>query len=233
MTTEPVSTERLIEECQGLVRSLARKVHVTLPQTVDLDDLIGYGQIGLSEAAKAYKPEKGAKFATFAYYRIRGAIYDGLTMMSWFRQSKCRELAYDRLANDFLEAEAEEPIEDSEQTLKEDSVWLRNLSASLAVAHLASRASSGQDMDERQIADPSTASPQAALLGREIEQKLRELVEALPGQEGTLIRLAYYEGLSLKDAARRLGVSKSWVSRLHARTLKRLAQSLRQLGMVD
>jgi RNA polymerase sigma factor for flagellar operon FliA len=62
---------------------------------------------------------------------------------------------------------------------------------------------------------------------------LRELIDALPSDSGSLIRGAYFEGLTLKQAGERIGVSKAWASRLHAKTLQRLARALRLLGRDD
>src|SRR5688572_30076999 len=74
----------LIAGCQGLVRTLAWRIHKKLPPSVDLEDLISYGQVGLAEAARDFDPSLGDHFITYAYYRIRGAILDGLTKLSWF-----------------------------------------------------------------------------------------------------------------------------------------------------
>jgi RNA polymerase sigma factor for flagellar operon FliA len=78
------NAQKLIEECQGLVRSLASRIHHKVPPYIDLEDLVAYGQVGLAEAARDFDPSRGTQFSTFAYYRIRGAIYDGLAKMSWF-----------------------------------------------------------------------------------------------------------------------------------------------------
>jgi RNA polymerase sigma factor for flagellar operon FliA len=71
------------------------------------------------------------------------------------------------------------------------------------------------------------------LLKQEINEKLHQLVDALPADAAALIRGAYFEGLSLKEAGERIGVSKAWASRLHAKTLGQLARSLAELQLVD
>src|SRR4051812_48402265 len=77
--------QHLIETCQGLVRSLAWKMYQRVPRRqIALEDLVAYGQIGLLEAARDFDPGRGNQFTTYAYHRIRGAIYDGLSQMSWF-----------------------------------------------------------------------------------------------------------------------------------------------------
>ena len=68
---------------------------------------------------------------------------------------------------------------------------------------------------------------------REICSKLHELIDSLPQEAGQLIRAAYFEGLTLQEAGQRLGIGKSWASRLHAKTLQRLGRSLRLMGVAD
>src|SRR4051812_26640647 len=76
--------DELIDACQGIVRLLAWKIFQKLPRWVELEDLIGYGQVGLALAARDFDKSRGNQFSTYAYYRVRGAILDGLKQMSWF-----------------------------------------------------------------------------------------------------------------------------------------------------
>src|ERR1035437_5240084 len=101
MTTTS-NPQALIEECQGLVRSLASRIHHKLPPHVDIDDLVAYGQMGLAEAARDYDPGRETQFSTFAYYRIRGAIYDGLAKMSWFSRIEYRRRRKRQMAGQVL-----------------------------------------------------------------------------------------------------------------------------------
>src|SRR2546427_288157 len=73
----------LAEKYTPYVRSIAGKIKKTVAKEIDFEDLVEYGMIGLFEAADRYDPKFGANFMTFAYYRIRGAIYDGLRGMGW------------------------------------------------------------------------------------------------------------------------------------------------------
>jgi RNA polymerase sigma factor for flagellar operon FliA len=227
MSSVPATTDQLVADCQGLVRTLARKAHLELPgNVVDLDDLIGYGQVGLSEAARAYDPSRGVKFSTFAYYRVRGAIYDGVTLMAWFRKSPRPNVQYNRLSNELLDGDSG----DSE-TVQEDSRWMQRVTGMLAIAYLASNSRDEDDSGDSAIADPAASTPDFQASDKEIRDKVRGLIHALPGQEGILMRAAYYEGLTLKQSAERIGISKAWASRLHAKTLKRLAHALRGMGI--
>jgi RNA polymerase sigma factor for flagellar operon FliA len=221
--------QKLIESCQNLVRSLAQRVHRQLPASVDLEDLISYGQVGLVEAAADFDPQRGLQFATYAHYRIRGAIYDGLAKMCWTSRWQYRQLRYEQRANEVLSVAAEDATAAGE--VVDDLRWFKKLTGPLAVVYL----SCDPDADEetQAVADRSTPTPLAAAIVHETNCLLRELIDALPSDSGSLIRGAYFEGLTLKQAGERIGVSKAWASRLHAKTLQRLARALRLLGRDD
>ena len=221
--------QQLIADGQALVRSLALGVARNIPMPVDLDDLIAYGQVGLAEAAREYDPQHGAQFTTFAYYRVRGAIYDGVSKMSWTSRARYKRYRYEQLANEALQAEGSP--DGAVASLEEQARWLRNVSEKLAVVYLASGGDEdrGGGIRESSLEDPR-ASPSALVAGREISEKLRQIVEQLPPAEQRLIRSIYFEGATLQDAADQLGISKSWASRMHAKVLEQLARNLRRLG---
>lgn len=222
--------QQRIEGCQGLVRSLAVGIHRKVPSNVDLDDLIAYGQVGLVEAARDFDPSRGSRFSTYAYYRIRGAIYDGLGKMSWFGRAEHNHVRYEQMANEVLSQEAEQSGAAGE-TAADDVLWLRNITRALAVVHLATQRESEGEIESASLVDPASQPALSNLIRREIHDKLHELIDALPAEAAALIRATYFEGLTLQEAGRRLGVSKSWASRLHAKALQRLAHSLRMQGV--
>ncbi len=222
--------EALIESCQGLVRSLALKIQRNLPKHLDLDDLISYGQVGLAEAARDFDETRGGQFTTFAYYRIRGAIYDGLSKMSWISRSHYQRLKYQQIADDVLRLENEnDPPQAS--TPEESIAWLKNVTGALAVVYLATQgAEAGEPLD---VEDRCSPSPQATVIDREVHQKLHQLIAELPEESQVLIRSTYFEGLTLTEAGQRLGIGKAWASRLHAKALQRLGRALRLAGVND
>ena len=81
-----------------------------------------------------------------------------------------------------------------------------------------------------EAADESTPAPPAQAMEEELRDRLRQLIDALPSDAGQLIRAVYYEGVTLTEAGSRLGISKAWASRLHAKTLRRLARALQMIG---
>src|SRR5215471_3974237 len=104
MTTSPdASIRERIDSCQGLTRSLAVQVCRKFNGQFELDDLIAYGQVGLAEAARDFQPDRGSQFSTYAYYRIRGAIYDGLSQMNWGARRATGQLRFEQMAGEVLE----------------------------------------------------------------------------------------------------------------------------------
>lgn len=224
--------EQLIDQCQGLVRSLALKIQKGLPRHIELDDLISYGQIGLAEAARDFDPSRGGQFTTFAYYRIRGSIYDGVSKMSWVNRSQYNKLKYEQLAGDVLRLDNEDQSAPP-ATLDDGLGWLKNITGALAIVYLSThsaRDDSGEGLD---VEDCSTPLPQAAVIDRETHACLHRLIDELPAESQSLVRATYFEGLTLTEAGQRLGIGKAWASRLHAKALQRLARGLRLAGAAD
>lgn len=225
MNESSKTPHQLIAGCQGLVRSVAWTIHRKLPSHVDLDDLISYGQLGLAEAARDFDSERGAQFTTFAYYRIRGAILDGLAKMNWFNRADFHRGRYERLANEVLDTQSKDDSEASPIT--DDVRWFKGVTSALAVVYLCTHRDDDEQSMAGALADPHAQSPSSAVIQRETHQKLHEFIDALPAQSASLIRSTYFEGLTLKEAGERLGISKAWASRLHAKALGQLARALR------
>ncbi len=231
MTASRPAPQQLVDGCQGLVRSLALSIHRKLPPHVELEDLIAYGQIGLVEAARDFDPNRGGQFSTYAYYRIRGAIYDGLSKMSWFGRAEQKRVRYERLGNDVLRLEGEKAEASQADDSAADVRWFRNVTRALAMVYLVAHTEGEEGPSQEALVDHSASVASATVISREVNEKLHRLIEALPAEAAALIRATYFEGLTLQEAGARLGVSKSWASRLHARTLQRLARSLRLEGV--
>jgi RNA polymerase sigma factor for flagellar operon FliA len=231
MTAASNATHQLITENQGLVRSLAKRIHRTLPGYVELDDLVAYGQMGLAEAARSFDPARGHQFSTFAYYRIRGAIYDGLGKMNWFNRSQYAQARGQGMADDVLAVEAESQGEPSD-SLRDEVRWLKRTTGTLGVVYLMAQASEDQDAAGN-VVDEKADAPPSVLVRRELHEKLHALVDSLSSEAATLIKAVYFEGLTIQDAGQRIGVSKAWASRLHAKTLEQLARALRRTGVSD
>ena len=226
-TSPNLTPQNLMEGYQGLVRALAWKIHRKLPPHVDLEDVVAYGQVGLAEAARDFEPARGRKFTTYAYYRIRGAIFDGLSTLGWFSRHHYHSSRYEHMADELLRLESRDEYDPSTEG---GTRWLKGVASSLAVVYLMT----GRDEDEgsrQELVDEASPSPPAVAIENEIREKLHHLIDALPSDAEQLIRAVYFEGITLQEAGERLGISKAWASRLHARTLQRLAHALRLVGV--
>ena len=201
-----LEVDLLVKDHQELVYHLAMRVYRRLPVKHDLDDLIGYGMIGLVEAAKKYQKSRGVEFTTFAYPRINGAIYDGVSKLSWMSRSR-----YNRLRREQKTAEAAEKQEPQHQTHTDEIGMVRSFDPESAEIEY---------QDESNVVTQVARTEELQILGN--------LISELPNRENRLITMIYVEGLTLQVASERLGISKSWASRMHRKTLTRLAIEIRE-----
>src|SRR4051794_35873052 len=102
-----VERDRLIAEHLSLVQAIAGKLKRTLGRAIDFDDLVGYGHRGLIEAAERFDPRHGVTFMTFAYYRIRGAMLDGMRTMGWYSRADYARYRAEERAHEYLQSGAE------------------------------------------------------------------------------------------------------------------------------
>ena len=219
MQDDPKIVER-IPRHQGLVRSIAITISRRLPPQSDLDDLIAYGQIGLTKAAQVFEEDRGLQFSTYATYRIRGAILDGAYQMSWYNRAQIRRLQLMQKAADALLAQREEEPQDVDPL---DST-------SMAVTRMVVI---GMATDAGEIeSDGVESAEDRAILGEAIEI-LKGAIDSLPDLEQQLIRATYFEKETMTSFAQKAGKNKSWASRLHTRALDNLAKSMQLAGIAE
>src|SRR3954469_17726250 len=99
--------DQLIQQHLSLVQSVARKLKKQITARVEFDDLVGYGSKGLIEAAERFDPSHGVTFTTFAYYRIRGAMLDGVRTMGWYSRADYARYRAEERANEDLQNQAD------------------------------------------------------------------------------------------------------------------------------
>jgi RNA polymerase sigma factor for flagellar operon FliA len=225
-----VNPDELVFGHQGLVRVIARGIHRSFPSYIELDDLVGYGQIGLAQAARDFDASRGIQFSTFAYYRIRGAILDGANQMNWLKRSVRAGDSYERMSGDVLATDASDSAAGAAPT--NDADWVSGVGGKLAVVYFLSQA--GDEANPNvEVTDQQAEMPLESLLDDELKQSLRTLIDELPDDARRLVRGAYFEGKTLKEAGEELGISKAWASRLHAKALDQLARGLKRAHVVE
>src|SRR5215470_4950280 len=99
--------DSLIEQYLPYATSIANKVAQTLSNDADIEEIICNARLGLLEAAKRFDPKYNVDFKTFAYYRIKGAIYDGLRKTGWIPRSLYSKIKFEQAANEYLQTMAD------------------------------------------------------------------------------------------------------------------------------
>ena len=157
-----------------MVHSLAARIARSVPVRVDLEDLIAYGELGLAQAARDYAPDRGAEFTSFAYYRIRGAIYDGLAQMTWTSRAQYRRLRHLQMAEEVLAEDAASTPPAGNESLESGVRWLRSVTDKLATVYLTSQGEEGSSIRDSAIEDPQ-ATASTIVAQQEIGEQLHRL----------------------------------------------------------
>ncbi|HMU40553.1 MAG TPA: sigma-70 family RNA polymerase sigma factor [Pseudomonadota bacterium] len=213
--------KRLVEDHIPFVRSIARKLREQVP-SIEFDDLVGFGMQGLLEAAKRYDDRHGVAFTTFAYYRVRGAMFDGLRSMGWLPRSEYARVRFEERANSFLQSHADRPSEPGADGKVEERV--RDLASTLG-GLAAVFVTLLDQRDEASLVDDKPAALDV-LERQQLAHRVHRVLGRLPDKERYLIEQYYYHDRTLEQVGESMGLSKSWTSRLHARALGLLREEL-------
>ncbi|HYD79778.1 MAG TPA: RNA polymerase sigma factor FliA [Paucimonas sp.] len=224
----------LLTEHAPLVKKLAHQLKAKLPPSVEVDDLIQAGMIGLLDAISRYEDNHGAQFETYAVQRIRGAMLDELRSSDWLPRSVRQNMRKVEEAMNLLQQRLGRPPQESEVA--------RQLKMSLAEyqdllteggGHQLVYYEDFHDGDEhehfldRYCAD-LTSDPLQALLNSGFRAAVVQAITALPEREKILMGLYYEQEMNLKEIGAVMGVSESRVSQLHSQAIARLRAFLRE-----
>jgi RNA polymerase sigma factor for flagellar operon FliA len=220
----------LLSKYGAYVRSLGSQVRKQFGGRLDLDDLVAYGNIGLLEAAERFDPKFGANFLTFAHYRIKGAIYDGLRKMGTLKGGDLSKVYVGERTTAYLQNKADQELGSNKPTpaADDDSREIATAVESLAAIFAASL----EGTENLQVRD-ETAGPEERLENEQRKSLVRKAIEKLPEQQRKLLVAYYYEGRTLQEAGEVIGQSKSWSSRLHAKAIETLKDLMAEVGADD
>jgi len=220
--------ERLILEHLPQVRLIARRIHERLPESVNLDDLISTGTLGLIAAIDRFDPRHNVKLKTYAEYKIRGAILDSLRGLDWAprqqrKRSKMIEAAIAEAEQRLHRAPTEEEIAAGlHLTLEEYHEWLVDIRG----VNLGSLEVSSPDEEDRSllkyISDDEENWPSRLLERSELQRLLADAIEKMPRTERTVITLYYHEELTLREISKVVNLHESRVSQLKSQAILRL-----------
>jgi len=220
---DTVAEDAFVREHEGLVRKQARRLRVQLELTVDEEELVAYGMQGLIEAKRRYDPERGVRFGAFAYYRIRGAILDGVREMAYLP----RRAHHRRRAAEALDRAAEEVALERARTpearaeAKKALAQVDDIIGRTCAAFVISAVGQAEE-DERD------GSPESSLLAAEERARVRSALDVLDDRERALVEGYYLKGNTLDSVGESLGMSKSWASRVCSRALKKMRAVLEE-----
>ncbi|HCO42490.1 MAG TPA: RNA polymerase sigma factor FliA [Gammaproteobacteria bacterium] len=222
--------EALVLAHAPLVKRIAYHLLARLPASVQVDDLIQAGMIGLMEAARRYDDGQGASFETYAGIRIRGTILDELRRGGWLPRTALRKLrqiteatrAAEREAGG--EASAEAIARQLGMSLDEYYTLAREASE-FGVVRFSDLGSEDDEPWENGIADRGPG-PQAQVEDDNLRARIADAVELLPEREKLVMSLYYEQELNLREIGEVLGVSESRVCQIHGQALLRLRTRL-------
>jgi RNA polymerase sigma factor FliA len=216
-----------------LVKRIAQHLVARLPVSVEVDDLIQVGMIGLMDALDRYEEMPGAQFATYAQQRIRGAMLDELRHMDWLPRSARRNMREIEAAISALQQRLGHSPSETEiaSELKVSINIYHEMLFEARGAQLVHYEDFGENEEEdyleRHCADDD-ADPLLSLLDDDLRRTLIAAITALPEREKTLMGLYYEQELNFKEIGAVLGVSESRVCQLHSQAIARLRARLRE-----
>ncbi|HZG84374.1 FliA/WhiG family RNA polymerase sigma factor [Paenibacillus sp.] len=229
---DPEAKSRLIEHYLGLVDYVTSRLAIGLPRNVSKDDLASYGIIGLIDAVEKFDLERGLQFETYASWRIRGSIIDGLRQADWVPRSvreKARKIeeAYQKLEQEHLRS-----VTDGEMSayLQVSEQEFQTMLQEVSVASICSLEDPIRDEESEtrltMLVDERAKNPEDSVRELYLKESLAKAIERLTEKERTVVSLFYYEELSLSEIAEVMSLSPSRISQLHSKAILRLRGQL-------
>lgn len=224
--------KQLIEQYLPLVDYVKSRMAIGLPKTVSKDDLYSNGVMGLIDAIEKFDYERGLQFETYASWRIRGSIIDGLRQGDWVPRSvrdkaKRIEEAYQLLEQKYLRSVSDAEISAYLNVSENDyNVMLQEI----AVTTICSLEDPIREEESETrlslLVDEKAKNPDYKVHEFYLKESLMKGIERLTPKERTVVSLFYYEELSLSEIAEVMSLSPSRISQLHSKAILRLRGAL-------
>ncbi len=222
--------DRLLVHYSPLVKYVASRVAVGLPQNVEHADLVSYGIFGLIDAIERFDLERGYKFETYAISRIKGAIMDELRSIDWVPRSvrsKARsvETAYAKLESRLHRSPTDEEVaEELDITIDQLQTLLSQISfvGLVALDEMLAGGERGESITLGDTIADKGMGPGGTFELQEMRQLLAGAINTMPEREKIVLTLYYYEGMTLNEIGQVLGVTESRVCQIHTKAVLHL-----------
>ncbi|NIK75598.1 RNA polymerase sigma factor for flagellar operon FliA [Paenibacillus castaneae] len=224
--------KKLIEQYLPLVDYVTNRMAIGLPKNVIKDDLASNGVMGLIDAIEKFDYCRGLQFETYASWRIRGAIIDGLRQGDWVPRSvrekaKKVEEAYQHLEQQFMRSVTDTEISSYLEVSEKE---FRNMLQDIAVTTVCSLEDPIREEESETrmslLVDDKAKNPDHKVHEFYLKESLVKGIERLTEKERTVVSLFYYEELSLSEIAEVMSLSPSRISQLHSKAILRLRGAL-------
>jgi RNA polymerase sigma factor for flagellar operon FliA len=236
---DPAYRDQLITEYLPYVKRIVQRLAVHLPSTVDVDDLMNVGVIGLIQAVDRYDPRRDNKFMTYAIFRIKGAVLSELRARDFLSRSnrrKIRELesAYLRLEQK-LGREAEDQEIAEELGVDLEQVYRTKQMSSISFISLEELGVSSRDEKEKLLSYLINNDDDALSMTKlkELKAAMAQAIKQLPEKERLVISLYYLDELTMKETGKVLGITESRVSQIHSQAILHLRTKLRKQKLLE
>ena len=223
--------DTLIVQYIYLIRYVVGRVKVTLPSTISIEDIAGYGVEGLINAIERYSPQKNTRFETYALIRIRGAILDKIRSQDFLPRSVRKKIKDIKNAQEHLKQELGRMPTTTEVAnyldMEPDKVT-QLLSEDTTMTSLYDKKGSTDDSIEiiDTIEDTNKLNPQEQAEEKNVKQELEKALQRLPERERIIMVLYYQENMTLKEIGETISMSESRVCQLHAQAIMKLKNIL-------
>jgi RNA polymerase sigma factor for flagellar operon FliA len=228
--------EELVARFLPLVNKVANRLAIGLPTNVDKDDLISYGRFGLLDALAKFDHTRGWQFETYAMWRIRGAMIDGLRENDWIPRTvrdkaKKIEEAYTYLEQHMLRTPTDREVSEylgmTEKELQQ-VFYDTSLAAMVSIDEAVGDEDEQKTVRHSYIVDELTPQPEKAAENASLKEVLVNSIDKLPEKERLVVSLFYFEELTLSEIAEVMNLSPSRISQLHSKAIFRLRSSLQR-----
>ena len=231
--TNKQARDTLIVQYIYLVRYVVGRVKVSLPVTISIEDIAGYGVEGLINAIERFSPQKNTRFETYALIRVRGAILDRIRSEDFLPRSVRKKIKDIKQAAEVLKQQLGRTATSTEIAnyldMDVDKVN-KVMSEDVVVTSIYDKRGTSEDSMEiiDTIEDSNKLNPQERMEEKNVKTDLQKALQRLPERERVLMVLYYQENMTMKEIGETIGMSESRVCQLHAQAIMKLKNILNE-----